>query len=120
METARHAGGSGGLAASRVVDIEISRPRENSRILAFLLHERADTLAEQGDIKRLLESFVEAVIDEGFGGSFVLASQRDDHGLLVGRVAAQVLSNGQALAAAHGQIDDDRIGMETLGLDAGL
>jgi len=53
-------------------------------------------------------------------GGFVFAGQGNDQGLLVGWVAAQVLGDLQGLAAAHGQIDDDGVGVEALGLNAGL
>ena len=36
------------------------------------------------------------------------------------RIAAQVLANLQRFDAADREIDDDAIGMEALGLDAGL
>src|SRR5262249_19692678 len=42
------------------------------------------------------------------------------HGLLELRIAAEVLSDLKRLAAAHGQIDDDRVGVEGFGLNPGL
>src|SRR5690348_6107172 len=87
---------------------------------ALLFDEGADAFAEQGDVERLLEAFVEAVVDQAFRSSLILAGERDDHGLLVGWVTAQVAGDLQGLGAAHGKIDDDGIGVEAFGLDAGL
>src|SRR5262249_26271260 len=91
-----------------------------SGVLAFLFHERADALGQQGHVEGLLEGLVEAVVDERLRGGLVLAGQGDDQRLLVLRLAAQVLGDLQRLAAAQRQVDDDGVGVEALGLDAGL
>src|SRR5205085_6595868 len=88
--------------------------------LPLLLGQRADALAEQGDVERLLEDLAEAELDELLGGGLVLAGQADDQGRLVGRVAAEVLGDLDRLAAAEGQVDDDRVGVETFRLNPGL
>src|SRR5205809_376407 len=95
-------------------------PRRSSRIGALLFDERLNPLGEQGDIERLLERFAEAEVNQRLGGRFVFAGEGDDQGLFVLGIAAQVGGNLQGLAAAHGKVDDDRIGMKALGLDAGF
>src|SRR5207245_363519 len=50
----------------------------------------------------------------------VLAGQADDQSGLVGGVAAEVLGDLDGLAAAQGQVDDNRVGVETFRLYAGL
>src|SRR5262249_38552131 len=59
-------------------------------------------------------------VDEGLGVGLVLAGQGDDERLLVGLVVAQGLGDLHGLVAAHGVIDDDRVGLELVGLAAGL
>src|SRR5207245_2895901 len=80
------------------------RPRCRSRIGTLLFDERLNPLRQQGNIKRLLEGFAEAEIDQPLGSRFVLAGEGDDQGLLVLRVAAEVGGNLQGFAAAHGEI----------------
>src|SRR5581483_5362375 len=91
-----------------------------SHIIALLFDERADALGEQGHVERLLERFAVAVLRQALRADFIFAGQRDDERGLVLRVAAQVLRDLQTLGAAHRQIDDDRVGVEALGLDAGF
>ena len=67
-----------------------------------------------------LNASLKPYFDSASGFGFVLAGQGDDQRGFVLRVAAQVLGDLQALAAAHRQVDDDGIGMEALGLNAGL
>src|SRR5262249_13602487 len=89
-------------------------------VFALLFDERADALGEQGDVERLLERLAVAVLRQAFGADLVFAGQSDDERRLVLGVAAQVLRDLQALGAAHRQVHDDRVGVEALGLDAGL
>src|SRR5207237_5837170 len=90
----------------------LHKPGRRSRVCASFLHERLNALGEQSHVKRLFEGFAETVVHEGFRCSFVFAGQRDDQGLLILGVAAQVLGDLQGFTATHGQVDDDRIGMK--------
>src|SRR4051794_5367886 len=71
----------------------VVEPAVPLHVLALLLDEGADALAEQGDVERLLEGLAVAVLRQPLGAGLVLAGQRDDEGRLVLRVAAQVLGD---------------------------
>src|SRR5579884_3986618 len=88
--------------------------------VALLLDDGADLLGQQGDVERLLEGVVETELRQAFRAGFVLAGQGDDQRVLEVRVAAQVLRDLQTLGPAHGQVDDDGVRVEALGVHAGL
>jgi hypothetical protein len=90
------------------------------QISPFFFDEGADAFGQKGDVEGLLERLVEAEVQEGFRGRFVLTGQRHDERMFVLGVAAEVLGNLHAFATAHGQVDDDGIGMKAFGLDASL
>lgn len=58
-----------------------------------------DLLAKQGQVERLLEDVVEAVLGQLLGGGFVLARQTDDQGRRVGLVLAEIARDLDRLAA---------------------
>lgn len=89
-----------------------------SQIGALFLDEGPNPFGQQHHVERLLEAFVEAVVDEVLRGGFIFAGKGDDEGLLVSVVAAQVAGDLHPFGPAHGQIDDDGVGMEAFRLDA--
>lgn len=99
---------------------EFARSAERLVVGAFFFDQGADPFAQEGDVEGLLEEFVEAVGRQSFGIGFVFAGQSNDHRRFVGRVAAKIAGDLQGFRAAHGQIDDDAVGMEAFGLDAGF
>ena len=83
-----------------------------SKTLSLLLGQRADSLGQEGDVERLLERFAEAVFAQLLRGGLVFAGQGDDQRGFVRGVAAEVGGDLEGFAAAHRQVDDDRVGME--------
>ena len=90
------------------------------RSSALLLDQRADALAQQGDVERFLEGLVETEVAQALRRRLILAGQGDDERLLERRNAPQVLGDLQRLAPSHRQVDDDGIGVKTVGGLAGL
>lgn len=84
----------------------------------LLVDDALDVLAEQSDVERLFEGVVEALGLQAVGVRFIFEGEGEDECLFVGCIAAKVLGNLNAFAAAHGEIDDDRVRVEAFGLDA--
>jgi hypothetical protein len=114
-QTGRLGGGKAGMGESGLA-AGVGR----KSIFAFLLGDRLDAFAEQGDVEGLLEDFVETVFDQLFGFGFVFAGEADDQRGGVGVVPAEIADNLNRLAAAETQVDDDRVRMEALGERAGF
>src|SRR5690348_18398946 len=74
-----------GLAVSRGRRGWVGSGQGRLEVRPLLLDEGADALAEQGDVERLLERLVEAVVRQRLGGRLVLAREGDDERLLVSR-----------------------------------
>src|SRR5262245_52359622 len=101
-----------------------SRVKETGRsggsgFVGLLLRDQAAyPLGEQGSVERLLEGIIEAEGVELLAR--LVAREGDENRRDVILALAQVLSDLPRFDPADGQVDDDAVGVETLGPDARL
>ena len=79
----------------------------------------SEPFGQQGGVEWLLERLVDARTIEARGGA-VIRKQSNQDGIGEITAASQILANLQSFELADREIDDDAVGVEAFGLDAGF